>query len=259
MNRYAYVVNNPLRYTDPTGEIAPLVILGIVLLAGAIGGGVSTGYYMATTPQDQWSFEAGATAFGAGFAGGAAFAGLTIATGGGFASFVAAGALSGAVGYGTERGIEYGFTRSLEWDWADLGTSVAFGAAVGVATYGAGRLYLRLRFGSMEFSHVQIPPSKFTKLGHGRDMGFASVGEWEAAAKRFIEQGLRNGGRGSWRVFASRGDLVVVDQATNRVAIYNPARNVWKTFYTETIEGYIVQQIQTGAWRPIVTWYSYFW
>jgi hypothetical protein len=41
LNRYSYVVNNPLKYTDPTGEIAPLIALAIILLvAGTAGGGV---------------------------------------------------------------------------------------------------------------------------------------------------------------------------------------------------------------------------
>lgn len=35
---YLYVVNNPVLLTDPSGEIAPLLLLG--LAGGAIGGGI---------------------------------------------------------------------------------------------------------------------------------------------------------------------------------------------------------------------------
>lgn len=43
MNRFAYVVNNPLKHTDPSGHIAPLVLYGIYALvaAGAFYTGVT--------------------------------------------------------------------------------------------------------------------------------------------------------------------------------------------------------------------------
>lgn len=38
LNRYSYVVNNPLKHTDPSGHIAPLLALGIIALIGAVAG-----------------------------------------------------------------------------------------------------------------------------------------------------------------------------------------------------------------------------
>jgi len=72
-----------------------------------------------------------------------------------------------------------------------------------------------------------------------------------------VENG--DAGRGAWRVFTSRGDLVVLNQATNRVAVYNPSGNLLRRFYQETISGYISGQIASGAWRPTMVWYSWFW
>ena len=37
LNRYSYVRNNPVRYTDPSGHFVPLVIFGVVLVAVGIG------------------------------------------------------------------------------------------------------------------------------------------------------------------------------------------------------------------------------
>ncbi|MGB9873160.1 MAG: hypothetical protein ACPLYD_16075, partial [Anaerolineae bacterium] len=52
LNRYAYVYNNPVRYTDSNGHIAILATMGI----GATVGGIAMGViYAATTDQFQWS------------------------------------------------------------------------------------------------------------------------------------------------------------------------------------------------------------
>src|SRR5688572_5364250 len=32
LNRYPYVVNNPARYTDPTGEIAPIILAALIAI-----------------------------------------------------------------------------------------------------------------------------------------------------------------------------------------------------------------------------------
>jgi RHS repeat-associated protein len=37
-NLYAYVLNTPINYTDPSGEIAPIIAAGVACGAGAVGG-----------------------------------------------------------------------------------------------------------------------------------------------------------------------------------------------------------------------------
>ncbi|OXB06441.1 FG-GAP-like repeat-containing protein [Flavobacterium pectinovorum] len=91
-NRYGYVLNNPLRYTDPSGEFWHIVI-------GAVIGGVvnwgTHGFRMDMEGLKAFGIGAGAGALGAA-TGGAAFglAGGAAAGTGGFA----AGAFSGGVG-----------------------------------------------------------------------------------------------------------------------------------------------------------------
>lgn len=36
LNRYSYVLENPLRYTDPTGHFFPLIIFGVVISAEVV-------------------------------------------------------------------------------------------------------------------------------------------------------------------------------------------------------------------------------
>jgi RHS repeat-associated protein len=43
LNPYTYAINNPVRYTDPSGQIPPLLIFAFVGLAGGVFGGL--GYY----------------------------------------------------------------------------------------------------------------------------------------------------------------------------------------------------------------------
>jgi len=80
-NRYSYALNNPLRYTDPTGEIvwAPIIVAAVV--AGTLNLGIQAAM------GNVQSFGAGVKAFGMG-----ALAGALAATG---AGTIAAGAYSG--------------------------------------------------------------------------------------------------------------------------------------------------------------------
>jgi len=152
LNRYAYVVNNPLKYTDPTGEFLNIVV-------GAIAGAVIGGVTCATAHGWSWSNDC-LTAIGAGAAAGAVagalfnpalgfatYAGLT-----GAAATVAAGALAGAAGgaasYVTTGAITTVTGGQFEWSVQGFVENVLWGAAGGAIGaglgYGIGRAASRL-------------------------------------------------------------------------------------------------------------------
>jgi len=83
-NRYSYARNNPLAYTDPSGEFIQYIIGAVV------GGAINLGIKVAQGKVN--SFWDGLAAFGIGAAAGA----IGAATGG--AAFVAAGGAAGGVG-----------------------------------------------------------------------------------------------------------------------------------------------------------------
>lgn len=98
LNYYSYVRNNPVNYSDPSGEIVTVPLIA----AGALVGGIlNTSIYYATTSQFTWQGAAGA------FAGGAVSGAIgTVATplsaaaglGTGFGGTAVVNALAGAVG-----------------------------------------------------------------------------------------------------------------------------------------------------------------
>jgi RHS repeat-associated protein len=103
LNRYAYTLNNPLRYTDPTGHFAWFVAVPVGALIGA---GVTYGFQVAANisqnglnvqafTQVNWAAVGGGAVAGA--VGVATFGVGTAVLGTGLAGTVAAGAISGAV------------------------------------------------------------------------------------------------------------------------------------------------------------------
>ena len=53
LNRYSYTVNNPLKYTDPTGHFV-FAVVAIPAVIGVVVGGIG---YALVTPMDEWSNE----------------------------------------------------------------------------------------------------------------------------------------------------------------------------------------------------------
>jgi len=129
-NRYAYCLNNPLKYTDPSGELAANIV-------GAIVGGVVGGVLNLATNWDNcdgtWEYVA---AFGAGAVGGAA-SGFLLGSDGGasFAAVVGVGAASGALTAGTNDVIaQTGTNFEGHVDWNHTGQMMVSGAASGAVS-----------------------------------------------------------------------------------------------------------------------------
>jgi hypothetical protein len=98
LNLYSYVLNNPVNYSDPSGEI---VTVPLIAAGALVGGALNTSIYYATTQQFTWQGAVGA------FTGGAVSGAIgTVATplsaaaglGTGFAGTAVINAIAGAVG-----------------------------------------------------------------------------------------------------------------------------------------------------------------
>lgn len=120
-NRYAYGLNNPLKYTDPTGEFFEWIAIGIGALAGIYMGGVAAndGQYNPT----KWDYQSGKTwgyMIGGGIVGaGSSYFGVSIAASG--------IPMSGTVGIiGTSFAYSYGMNIVTQ---GKIPLSVNFGAA----------------------------------------------------------------------------------------------------------------------------------
>jgi guanyl-specific ribonuclease Sa len=129
-NRYSYCLNNPLRYTDPSGEIVWFVPVIVGVVAGAIN--------VAANWNNIDGFWQGVAAFGVG-----AGAGVAACFTGGQSFWVVAGVAAGgsALTAGTNNVIAQtgkNFEGFNSIDWGQVGVSSAIGGVAGFAGGAAG-------------------------------------------------------------------------------------------------------------------------
>ncbi|PWE17563.1 hypothetical protein DDZ18_07785 [Marinicauda salina] len=136
MNLYAYVGNNPLNATDPSGEVGA-VGAGFGAAVGGLIGGVSaavreTGEQLAANGGNFRDLNVGEIALnGAVGAGTGAVTGAVIGSGAGLVAAVATGASYGAAQAGAEVALDGAFGDDISD--RNVGREIAVGAAAGAA------------------------------------------------------------------------------------------------------------------------------
>lgn len=131
LNGYAFGLNNPLRYRDPTGRVIPLIVAAAIVGA-AFGASYYSSRYLFSTPRQCWTLAGFAKhlAIGAtiGAIGGAAGASVSFLVGGG----VLGGALGGAAAGFTQSIFRQALLEQRQGiDWNDVATSTIVGGVAG--------------------------------------------------------------------------------------------------------------------------------
>ena len=130
LNRYSYVYNNPLRYTDPTGHCpwCIWIAIGVGVTAGSVSSGI----------QSDWDLKATLV--------GGVIGGVSAAVGYGvfepaMAAFASFGPIGSGIAGGIVAGAAGGYTSAILANMAgynvDIGLAIASGAAAGAIAGGA--------------------------------------------------------------------------------------------------------------------------
>jgi hypothetical protein len=149
-NSYVYSLNNPVRYTDPSGKLVPLLLLGAL-----IGGGFGAFSYWQTQPCSTFSsllndpgfWQAALIGAGAGMAAGLVGAGVAAFGVGAFGGSIwgavitgaVGGGLAGGVGEGVAQLLTYGNIRNPQLVGVAMLSGVGFGGAAGAIGYSIGQ------------------------------------------------------------------------------------------------------------------------
>ena len=244
-NRYSYCLNNPLKYTDESGE-------WIHILVGGLIGGTLNLIANWNNCDGFWEYAA---AFGAGAGAGA----LTASTGGaagGFLASTGAGLLSATIGGTATSAInsiisqtENNFSKG-DIDWGQVGKSSLVGGVSGVAGYYIGGLASE-KMGDVVFNGIQIKSPVLAyalKSGVGGAAGGFAGGfatgyimtgsakqAWKMSLQGALVGGIQGGSLGAARGYiyarnsginpwtGERTNNIVVQDYTN---IYSTATNL---------------------------------
>jgi RHS repeat-associated protein len=137
-NRYSYCLNNPTKYTDPTGELAWFYWLG-----AALAGGI-------TNLVSNWKNVEGVWDFISTFGIGAGAAVGVLATGGSGAGVMIGTAAVGGAAVGANNSVVAQTGKNFEGfsnvDWSQVGVQAAVGGVAGAAGAAAGYGVLKTDF-----------------------------------------------------------------------------------------------------------------
>jgi len=210
LNRYAYVYNNPLRYTDPSGHVPViLVMMGIGAATGAL---INYGVQVAANiSQNGFTVQAfmnvngaavGASAV-AGAVGGATLYGASAVLGTGLWGMVGAGAFSGAASGQVARATENLLTGRPVGeglgDPAELGRDALIGGLSGGVFHGVDRMVMRAAF-------------------RGTYVRYISEGELQAIQ----ETGFLRGGRTDTPTYFTTDVFQTSREAMSRLSLPSP-------------------------------------
>lgn len=152
MNFYTFGDGDPVNRIDPSGEIAPLVVIGIIALGAVIGAAIAGGIEAYKQSKQNpgkpldWGAIGKEAAIGAAVGAVGAAVGIVLApveaAAAGALAVLGAGAATGGIGAAVEHCAEMAL-RGQSVNAADLLTDVLIGAAVGAVTAGVGGLLAR--------------------------------------------------------------------------------------------------------------------
>jgi hypothetical protein len=243
LNRYSYTLNNPLKYTDPSGHF-----FNLALAAGGAVGGAVIGAIFAAGPQIIQNIQSGqpltanidptqvaqAAVAGAvaGAIGGATFGVGTAVMGTGLGATVASGALSGAIAGQVGRAAEnvltgQDITTGLG-DPGDIAKEAVVGGALAGVGYGAGRL---VRPAVAEAT--SLDPNVIGRAGE------------EAA-------GI-TGPKTQIRSLTGTANYRVPDEVVRSAQVLREVKNVARLSYTSQLRDYALYSQQEGYTFELIT------
>jgi hypothetical protein len=230
LHPYNYGLNNPILYTDPSGEIVPVILAGAAI--GAAFGGIG---YVVTHPGEDYFHSRGfwtsvgigalSGAVGGGIGGWVAGAGIL---GGGFWAAVAGGAAGGAAAGATGQIAANLLDPCADWH-EGVAEAAVQGAVIGRVTGGIG---------------YGLKAGGFTK---GTTLSSKPTGGWRIRALR-----LRHGPWGpSYEVFNWRGTMRIEAHPT---ASWMPRWLYYPHMHLDFL-GYSISKIHIPIVEPIAIGY----